>query len=221
MAKKAISVNSLRQKQFKTLAFTGEWLENMGEPERNFRAVFYGPGGSGKSTYVLKFANYLGKHFGKVLYNSFEEGISKSLQTRCVQHGIDAKRLYFYDRLTFDEFCEKMKRGYYRVGIIDSLQYMNFTYAQYRKLVKLFPTKAFIFISQVNNAGKTKGGSDILHAVDIKIHVIGGQAHIQSRYAPGSKTVQLFGGQQEDINLFTYQHIQNGKTKTGSNGHSY
>ena len=149
MAKKAISVSTLKEKKFKLVEFTGEWQKNFGNPEQNFTAIFYGPSGSGKSTYVLKLCNYLAKNHGKVLYNSFEEGISSSLRDRVVNHGIDAKKLFFYDRLTFDEFCERMKKGRYRVGVIDSTQYMNFTDTQFKILRKALPSKAFIFISQV------------------------------------------------------------------------
>ncbi len=190
---KSVSVKSLLERKFVTIPFEGQWLDLYGEPERNFRSIFYGPGGSGKSTYVLQFADYLGRTYGKVFYNSFEEGISQSLQTRCRNHNITAEsNIFFGDRLTFEDFCEKMKRGRYRVGIIDSLQYMKFTYAQYQKLVELFPTKAFIFISQVNQSGKAKGGSDILHACDMKVYVNRGKATIHSRYGTGEKTLTLY-----------------------------
>ncbi len=189
---KAISVKTIKEKKFKLIELDEYWSEHFGTPERNFKALFHGPSGSGKSTYVLRFCDYLAKNMGKVLYNSYEEGISSFLQQRIIEHGIDASKLYFYDRMPFEAFCEKMKKGRYTVGVIDSLQYMNLTYSQYKELVRRFPTKAFIFISQTNNRGTTKGGTDILHAVDIKVKVVMGKASIQSRFGKGHKEIQLF-----------------------------
>lgn len=197
MSDKVMSVATLREKKFYTLGFQGEWLENFGDPERNFRAIFYGPSGSGKSTFTLKFAEYLGNNHGKVLYNSFEEGYSKTLQDRIIKTGVSSPRLFFADRMQFAEMCDKMKKGRYQFGIIDSLQYMNFTYAQYKRFVDLFPTKSLIVISQVNGRGTIKGGTDIQHAVDIKVNIIGGKANIQSRFATQQRSIRLFQPEQK------------------------
>jgi hypothetical protein len=189
---RVLSISGLKQRKFKVLDFEDTWLDYFGEPQRNFRATFYGPSGSGKSTLVLEFADYLANHFGKVLYNSHEEGFSKSLQRRCNSVGVSATKLYFADRMPLAEMIEKLKKGRYAVAIIDSIQYMGFNYGDYKGLAEACPTKALIFISQVNQSGKTKGGSDILHACDIKVQVVHGKGHIISRYGRNTQTVTLF-----------------------------
>ena len=59
MAKKTMSVKEILNKKFVVMDFTGQWEEKYGRPEQNFRAMFYGPAKSGKSTECLKFCQYL------------------------------------------------------------------------------------------------------------------------------------------------------------------
>jgi len=193
MSKRAISVKTIREKRFHLLNFEGEWAEKMGNPEQNFRALFYGPSGSGKTVEVLRFADYLASNYGKVLYNSWEEGISKSIQDSIIEFDIRSTKLFFFDGLQYDELCEKAKRGRYRFVIIDSLQYMGFTYAQYQDFTRRFKTKGLILISQVNGKGKSRGGEQIVHAVDMKVSINAGKANYRSRFRKGGHyNVDLF-----------------------------
>ena len=54
-----------------------------------------------------------------------------------------------------------------------------------------YPTKSWIFISQMNGRGKIKGGTDTSHAVDIKIKCLNGMARVQSRFTE-EKTIEIF-----------------------------
>ena len=202
MSKKAISVKTLREKKFHLLDFDGEWKEKMGDPEQGFRAMFYGPSGSGKTTEVLRFADYLAQHFGKVMYNSWEEGISKSIQDTVISQNLQADGLFFFDGLSYEEMCEKAKRGRYRFVIIDSIQYMGFTYSQYQEFNRRFKAKGLILISQVNGKGKARGGEQILHAVDMKVGIDAGKANYRSRYRKGGHyTVDLFKRPKKQLSL--------------------
>lgn len=202
MTKKAISVKAIREKKFHLLDIDGEWKEKMGHPEESFRALFYGPSGSGKTVEVLRFCDYLATNFGKVLYNSCEEGISKSIQDSIIDFGISSTKLYFYDGLTYEEMCERAKNGRYRFVVVDSIQYMHFTYAQYQDFVGRFKNKGLILVSQVNGKGKARGGEQILHAVDMKVNINAGRAEYRSRYRKGGHcTVDLFKTPKKQLQL--------------------
>ncbi len=200
--KKAISLKALREKQFDLLSFSGEWEAKMGTPERGFTAAFYGPSGSGKSTEVLRFCDYLAANFGKVLYNSWEEGISKSIQDTVVKFDLKSDRLYFYDGLTFHEMIDKAKKGRYAFVVVDSIQYMGFSYDQYKQFTRAMKGKSLILISQVNGKGKVRGGEQILHAADIKVNINAGKAEYRSRFRKGGHLkIDLFKPLQSQLQL--------------------
>lgn len=189
---KIISANKLKEKKFVTLDFTEIWLDLFGLPERNFKLLITGEAKSGKSTLMLRFADYLATNFGKVMYNSHEEGHSKTFQDRLKSNNISSDRLFIGHKITFEQMMdESFKRKYYHTIFIDSLQYMSLTYSQYKQLTAKYKNKSFCFISQVNGRGKAKGGTDLLHAVDIKIHTKKGYARVQSRFTE-EKTVNIF-----------------------------
>jgi predicted ATP-dependent serine protease len=189
---RVLSLNTLRQKQFKTFAFDGQWLEWFGAIETNTKFLFYGPSGSGKSTFVLRLCDYLAR-FGKVGYNSWEEGISKTFQQRVIAQGVKhLDRIFLLDKFSVDEMLtDTFKRKRYRHIVIDSTNFMNLTKDQYQALVDKYPGKVFIFIAQVNGKGNVKGGTDLLHAVDVKVRCINGRAKIQSRFTT-EKTIEIF-----------------------------
>lgn len=193
MAKKRVmSLNTLKEKRFDVMRFEGQWLQWFGEPERNVKFLFYGPSGSGKSTFVLRLCDYLAQ-WGKVAYNSWEEGIAKTFQDRVESNQVqNLDKIFLLDSYTFEEMMnDSFKRRNYRTIVLDSTNFMGLTQAQYADLVAKYPSKIFVFISQVNGRGRVKGGTDILHGVDIKVRCDGGIAEIRSRFAP-EKTVVIF-----------------------------
>jgi predicted ATP-dependent serine protease len=192
MKQRVISLRTLREKQFKILAFDGQWKEWLGQPESNFKAVFWGKSGSGKSTLVLRLCDYLAK-FGKVGYNSWEEGIAKTFQDRVESNKIqNLDKIFLLEKYSFEEMMsDDFKRKSYKVVVIDSSNYMNLTYEQFKQLINRYPSKIFIIISQMNGKGKIKGGTDILHAADIKVFCYEGTAKVESRFAE-EKRITIF-----------------------------
>ncbi|MDX2304638.1 MAG: hypothetical protein NW226_17650 [Microscillaceae bacterium] len=186
-----LSSSSLLKKEFKMLKFEGFWADMLGEPESNFKALVWGPAASGKSTLTLRLCDYLTK-WGKVGYNTWEEGHAKTFKDRLNSNNIDNPKLFVIEKYSFEEMMsDDFKRKGYKTIVIDSLQYAHFSYDQYKKLVARYPSKIIILISQVNGRGRIKGGTDFLHAVDMKIYCNNGMAQVQSRFTD-EKTVQIF-----------------------------
>lgn len=145
---RVLSAKALRERVFEVMPFEGYWAGLIGQPERNFRLLCYGPQKSGKSTLVLRLADYVAANFGKVFYNSHEEGFSRTLQERIIQNNIEAPRLFFGHKETFDALMDdSFRRRYYRMVVIDSVQYMGLNYLQYKQLISKYKRTAFVFIA--------------------------------------------------------------------------
>lgn len=170
---KAIGINNFINKKFDIFPFEGEWLQSFGEPEKNFKMILYGSSGNGKTEFSVKFAKYLAS-FAKVLYCSYEQGISKSLQDAIIRNNMEevSGRVMFLSGGSLPELIEYIRRNGSRIIIIDSLDYMKLTTEQFKILTKTFPKKAFIIVAwSKNEAPKSQYGKDIEFMCDIKSFV--------------------------------------------------
>jgi len=195
MAKKKIfSVQSLKDKKFHTLEFNEFYTKLMGKPERKFTMMCYGESGSGKSVFLIQFANYFAKNFGKSFYNSHEEGANKTIQDRLNNFNIDALKLYVADAMTFDEMCTAIEKNYYRLVVIDSVKYMGFTFNQLRELRKRFANRllCICIVDFGSSKGSPDSGKDLLHASDVKMYFKNGRIYSISRYLDAPIEHQLF-----------------------------
>ena len=78
-ARNAKGVRELLYMKFDTLPFEGEWYDAFGTPESRGVWIVWGKSGSGKTSFVMKLCKELCK-YGRVVYNSLEEGISLTMQ---------------------------------------------------------------------------------------------------------------------------------------------
>lgn len=183
--KRAIGVNDLINRSFITYEFQDAWAASFGEPERNFRMIVYGDSGNGKTEFVVKFAKYLAQ-FGKVYYNSFEQGLSKSLQDAFIRNDMAdvSGNLIIGDKDKLDELKRRMgSRNSPRFCIIDSLDYMKLTADQYIELVERFPNKSFIIIAwSAGKYPKSQAAKDIEYMADIKVRVHEYKAYPKCRF---------------------------------------
>jgi len=79
-----------------------------------------GSPGIGKSTLLLKVAGNLAK-VGDVLYVSGEESLSQ-IKIRANRLKVDAKSLYLYSEIEFENIAEKVLSGDYKTLVVDSIQ---------------------------------------------------------------------------------------------------
>jgi hypothetical protein len=168
-SQKAISLESLKSKKFKTLPFSGKWKDLMGTPEGNFYLMVYGKPGQGKSYFTLELSAYLAHHFGKVLFNSSEEGSSLSLQNKI--NNFDMENIYLGDAKDINSLQYLLSQSPYKFVVIDSVNHMSITPEDLRKLRGLHPDKGFICILQSTKSGDFKGGNEFEHDADISIKI--------------------------------------------------
>jgi hypothetical protein len=189
---RGISITDFLERTFDTLPFDGAWLDTFGEPERNFRMIVYGKPGNGKTEFCIQFAKYLSR-FKKVYYNSFEQGISKTLQDalkRNKMHEVKGK-IFFGDKEDFDMMMERLGgKNAPQIIFIDSRDYLGLTHQQYKLMVKAHPRKAFIIICW-ESCGKPKGehAKAIEFMADIKVAVREFVAFPRSRFGGNQKFV--------------------------------
>ena len=162
----SMTLTDLNKQTFDTITLTDEY-QFMGHPESNFYMALYGQPGEGKSTWAVNFAHYLSNNFGKVLYNSSEEGISKSLQNK--SKDLRSQYLYFSNYRNFDDLKKEIEKGRYRFIFIDSINDMKITPEELQSLRNKFYKSGFVGILQSTKGGSFKGSNDFAHDCDIKI----------------------------------------------------
>jgi hypothetical protein len=191
---RSIGINEFLNKKFDTYGVQGKWLDHFGEPETNFKMIVYGHSGNGKTEYCLQLAKYLAS-FTKVYFNSFEQGISKTLQDGIKRNNMKevAGKVIFGNKETVAEMIARLKKkNSPRIIIIDSRDYINLTAEQFKMLIEAFPRKAFIVLCW-ESAGKPKGeyAKAIEFMCDIKVNVRHFKAYPRSRFG-GNQTYLIW-----------------------------
>lgn len=185
--KRAYCTTQLDSKRMAIMPFEGQWQALMGQPERSGSWLIWGNSGNGKTSFALQLAKYL-TNFGRVAYNSLEEGISESLKRSIRINGlVGVKRLILLDSEPMDELKERLNRPKSpNIIIVDSLQYCGIDYRQYKALRSDYGSKLFIFVSHADGkepAGRT--ARSIRYDANVKIYIEGYKAYAVSRYGGG------------------------------------
>ncbi len=188
MGRRALTIQNIIDYRPKTMGFQGAWLDTMGDPEPFGSWIIYGDSGQGKTRFTLQLVKYLMGFNGiRIAYDSLEEGVSETYRRAILDTGVQTERhghFEFWDRYDYDKMCMTLrKKRSANVVVIDSLQYMNITYDQYKDLVAMFPKKLFLWVSHESGA-KPDGqvAKKVLFNSNIKIRVRNYYATITSRY---------------------------------------
>ena len=189
---KAYSTHRLLQLKFNVLDFDGQWLNAIGKPEVRGSWLIYGGSTNGKTRFAMQLAKQLAK-FGKVVFDSLEEGASKSIQQAVQQTNMleVGNNFNLLDVEPMEELRERLlKDKKIKFVIIDSLQYSGLSYSDYKALKDEFSKKIFVFISHAD--GKEPAGATakaIKYDAFVKIWIEGYKAFAQSRYGGGEPYV--------------------------------
>ena len=84
---RALSVQEVLSMKKAVFPFEGKWEEAFGTPERTGVWFIWGNSGNGKSSFVMQLCKELCK-FGRVAYDSLEEGDSLSMQNSLKRFGM-------------------------------------------------------------------------------------------------------------------------------------
>jgi len=190
--------------KFKQMGLEGEWLQHLGDAVKEGSWFICGPSGHGKTHYALQLAKYM-TNFGRVAYNSIEQGESATIQTAFEHVGMADvnKKLILLDKESLEEVIYRLSLPKSPTIIFtDSLQTLRYdlkgergiTYADYRKLMAMFPKKLFIFISKAKGAGPWNDmANNIKFDSHIKIWVENYYANIETtRYEGGGEVFDVW-----------------------------
>ncbi|MCQ2195302.1 MAG: ATP-binding protein [Paludibacteraceae bacterium] len=193
MAKKRYTLSDIKSYVPKTLEFDGEFQALVGQPELKGSWIVWGNSGNGKTSFALQLAMYF-TQFCKVVYDSIEEGMSKSMQDALARIPVGDKSKYRFsllDRVGLDELKSMLrKKRAADVIFIDSIQYTGMSYADYKSLLEEFPKKMFVFVSHADGQlPKGEVAKSVRYDAMVKIQVKSFVATAIGRYGGGKPFV--------------------------------
>lgn len=157
-----VNSTTIEGKHFDTLDFHGRWEGFFGKPNPDFKFMFYGKPGNGKSTFALQFAGYLSRELGlPVLYVANEEGFGLTLQEKVKRLGVANSNLYLCDSLPED-------LSQFSVVFLDSVNNMGL---EPEDLKALPSGKAYVYVFQTTKDGNYMGKQEFAHDVDTVVRV--------------------------------------------------
>lgn len=181
---RAKGVKQALNEKYEVFPFEGDWQEAFDQPEIVGTWIIWGNSGNGKSSFAMQLCKELTK-YGKVLYNSLEEGDSLTLQQSLQRHNMHevAGKMHIVCE-PMEELKERLKkRKPPRIIVIDSLQYTQMSYRDYVALKNAHRDKLFIFISHAE--GKNPSGATarkVKYDASLKIWVEGYKAFSNGRF---------------------------------------
>lgn len=193
--KRAISVHQLTQMKFDIMEFEDEFRDSLGQPERSGAWLIWGQSSNGKTRFSMKLAKYL-TQFGKVAYNTLEEGARLSFQLAVQDNNMQScgNKFIILDGESYEELVERLsKKKSPDIIIIDSIQYSGLDRRTYKQLKAKFKKKLFIFISHAK--GKLPEGrlaTSVMYDADLKIRVEGFKAFPAGRLNGGGEPFTIW-----------------------------
>ena len=181
----AKGVRELLSMKFDVMDFKGPWYDAFGTPERRGVWIIWGNSGSGKTSFALQLCKYLCR-FGRVAYDSMEEGACRTMQDAIRRTGMmDVnKKFLLIDNENMEELSIRLRRQKSPdIVVIDSFQYTRMNYRQYIDFKEQHKRKLLIFIShaegQLPNGRAAKG---VMYDASLKIYVEGFRAFSKGRF---------------------------------------
>ena len=149
------------KKTYKTLPWGGRWAECFGLPEENSTWFISGSSAGGKSSFAMQLAYELTFDMDK------RQGQFRVMTSDTVE----------------DLTARLKKRHSAKFIIIDSFQQAGWEWLETLALVKAFPRKSFIFISQeVKSQPLGKAAVRLRYLAGVKVRVVGFRAYCQGRF---------------------------------------
>ncbi len=146
---RAYSVDNIKHLKNKLIPFTGQWAEAFGQPDFYGTWFVWGKSGNGKTSFALQLCKELAK-FGRVAYDSMEEGTAQTMVNSILRVGLD-KNFILLDCENIEDLDKRLrKKKSPDFVIIDSFQYSGLNFTQYMSFAKRHPHKLLIFISQAD-----------------------------------------------------------------------
>ena len=173
-ARNAKGVREMLSIKYETLDFEGAWRDAFGTPERKGVWIIWGNSGNGKTSFALKLCKELCR-FGRVAYDSLEEGACLTMQNAIRREGMIEvnKRFLLIDNENMEQLSLRLKRQKSPdFVVIDSFQYTQMNYRQYIAFKEKHKNKLLIFISHADgNFPNGRAARSVMYDASLKIYV--------------------------------------------------
>lgn len=181
---RTLSAKQVLTIKFDTIRLGGGWDECVGEIETTGIWFIWGNSGNGKTSAVVSLCKELSA-FGKVLYNSREEGVSLTMQNTLRRYGMGELGSRFQlANMSLQELDKKISQQRSpKFVVLDSFQFMGLTYKDFRAFCEKHKNKMLIFVSRTR--GRQPEGRAAISAMydaSCKIWVEGYKAFSKGRF---------------------------------------
>ena len=184
--KRALTVNNILNKKRRYIKWGAEASEfeaAFGKPESCGVWFVWAKSGNGKSSFIMRLIKALAPN-GAIIYNAKEEGDSDSFRKKLLEHKINQmKQKVLFVQEDMPELEARLdKRNSAKIVVIDSVQYVDLSYKEYKRIKEKYPDKIFILVS--HEEGKMPAGrSAVKMQFDayMKIRVEGYKAFCKGR----------------------------------------
>jgi hypothetical protein len=182
--KRAWSVDDVQKTKHDKIELSTEFAEAFGQPLRTGLWFIWGDSGNGKTRFALQLCKELCR-FGRVGYNSLEEGNSDTMQAAFAEVGMaSVKRKLVLLHEPMDELSHRLTQPKSPdIIFIDSWQYTFMTFNQLLEFKRRHADKLIIILSQAD--GKQPEGRTakrVMFDAALKIWVEGYRAISKGRY---------------------------------------
>ena len=170
--------------KFDTVRLGGGWDGCIGEVEPSGVWFIWGNSGNGKTSAVVSLCRELSA-FGKVLYNSREEGVSLTMQNTLRRYGMGELGSDFQlCDMSLEDLDSKISLPRSpRFIVLDSFQFMGLTYRKFRDFCNRHPRKLLIFVSRTyGRQPEGRAACSAMYDSSLKIWVEGYKAFSKGRF---------------------------------------
>ena len=191
---RTLSAKQVLQMKFDTVRLGGGWDGCLGEVETSGVWFIWGNSGNGKTSAVVSLCKELAA-FGKVLYDSREEGVSLTMQNTLRRYGMGELGSKFQlCNLSLEELDAKISQPRSpRFVVLDSFQFMGLTYKQFRAFCEKHPTKLLIFVSRTHGRQpEGRAACSAMYDASLKIWVEGYKAISKGRFIGPDKEIVIW-----------------------------
>lgn len=159
-----MTVDEARKSQFRPVALTGEWLKLIGKMCLPTHFLVYGFGGSGKTSFVLLFTQYLASLGYKILYVAREQ-----YNTPTFTELLNRLNIVVGENFKIVKDLDVLNPKSFDFVVLDSKDDMNIELPAFVALKGEFPSQSFIMISQGTKDGNFTGTGRWRNVVDVMV----------------------------------------------------
>lgn len=177
---------AIKDKTFDLLNLYGKWKNLLGHVSVPFKLMFWGGGGSGKTTLALEFAGFLAKNLNKkCLFVPNEEKTGHTFVEKLNRTQASSPNLDVSDELPTN-------LSIYDVIFLDSITTMNIGLETMIQLIGQYPRHSWVWLFQTTKEGTFRGDQNWQHLVDAEIYCSNGKARTLKNRFGGKEEIDIY-----------------------------